>query len=117
MHVTHHDQARPYEAPGHHRLTMHRIQGMEVTPLQGLWSARLDLQADAHVEAKASPAAKLYLVTQGRVRFRGGEQTVELNAGDSVFVLPNEEREFRECAGAPAQMYLVMLEHYPAPQP
>ena len=25
--------------------------------------------------------------------------------------------KFRECAGAPAQMYLVMLEHYPATQP
>lgn len=114
MHITHRDQARLYAAAGHHRLSMHRIQGMDVTPLNGVWSARLDLQADAHVEAKASPAGKLYIVTQGQVHFRGGAQTVTLSAGDSVFVLPNEEREFRECAGAPAQMYLVMLEHYPA---
>ena len=115
MYVTRHDQARRYEAPGHHRMQMHRIQGMDVTPLQGVWSARLDLQPGAQVEAKASPAAKLYLVTQGQVRFRGGEQTVQLDAGDSVFVMPHEEREFSECAGATAQLYLVMLDHYPFP--
>ena len=113
MHVTHAHQARAYEAPGHHRMQMHRIQGMDVTALQGVWSARLDLHADAHVEAKASPAGKLYIVTQGQVSFRGGDRTVQLGVGDSVFVMPNEEREFRECAGAPAQLYLVMLENYP----
>jgi len=35
-----------------------------------------------------------------------------LQAGDSVFVLPNEEREFSESAGANALLYLVMLETY-----
>lgn len=112
MHVTLAPNAQAYQAPGHHRMTMHRIQGMDVTPLQGVWSARLDMQADGHVEAKASPAGKLYIVTRGRVRFRGGDQTVELQTGDSVFVLPDEEREFHECAGQEAQLYLVMLEHY-----
>jgi quercetin dioxygenase-like cupin family protein len=35
-----------------------------------------------------------------------------LQAGDSVFVLPNEVREFSESAGANALLYLVMLESY-----
>jgi hypothetical protein len=35
-----------------------------------------------------------------------------LQAGDSVFVLPNEEREFSESVGANALLYLVMLESY-----
>lgn len=114
MHVTHAHQAQAYQAPGHHRMTMHRIQGLDVSPLQGVWSARLDMQAHGHVEAKASPAAKLYIVTAGCVSFRGGDQTVRLQAGDSVFVLPDEEREFRECEGQDAQLYLVMLDNYPA---
>ena len=35
---------------------------------------------------------------EGQVKFRGGDATVELHAGDSVFVLPNEEREFSKLA-------------------
>ena len=112
MHITHAAEAKPYQAPGHHNMTMHRIQGQDVTPLNNVWSARLSMGPGGHVEAKASPAGKLYIVVEGRVKFRGGDTTVELQTGDSVFVLPNEEREFSEVAGANALLYLVMLESY-----
>ena len=49
---------------------------------------------------------------KGQVKFRGGDATVELHAGDSVFVLLNEEREFSQSAGGNALLYLVMLESY-----
>jgi hypothetical protein len=49
---------------------------------------------------------------EGQVKFRGGGITVELHAGDSVFVLPNEEREFSESVGGNALLYLVMLESF-----
>jgi quercetin dioxygenase-like cupin family protein len=49
---------------------------------------------------------------EGQVKFRGGDATVELHAGDSVFVLPNEEREFGKLAEGNALLYLVMLENY-----
>lgn len=113
MHVTHDADAVPYQAPGHHGMRMRRVQGHEVTPLAGVWSACLDLGPGGRVEPKASRAGKLYLVTEGRVRFRGGALTVELGPGDTAFVLPHEEREFQEAAGANARMYLVMLEDYP----
>ena len=112
MYITHAKDAKPYQAPGHHHMAMHRIQGQDVTPLNGVWSARLSMGPGGHVEAKASPAGKLYIVVEGCVKFRGGDTTVELQAGDSVFVLPNEEREFSESAGANPLMYLVMLESY-----
>jgi len=91
---------------------MHRIQGQDVTPLNQVWSARLSMAPGGHVEAKASPAGKLYIMVEGQVTFRGGDTTVELHPGDSVFVLPNEMREFRESAGGNALLYLVMLESY-----
>lgn len=116
MHITRAQDAKPYQAPGHHNMTMHRIQGQDVTPLHNVWSARLAMGPNGHVEAKASPAGKLYIVVEGHVRFRGGDTTVDLQAGDSVFVLPNEVRAFSEAAGAHALLYLVMLEHYEAPQ-
>ena len=47
---------------------------------------------------------------EGQVKFRVGDATVELHAGDSVFVLPNEEREFSQSAGGNALLHLVMLE-------
>jgi len=112
MYITHTHDAKAYQAPGHHNMTMHRIQGQDVTPLNGVWSARLSMGPGGHVEAKASPAGKLYIVVEGRVTFRGGNTTVDLQAGDSVFVLPNEEREFSESAGGSALLYLVMLEAY-----
>lgn len=112
MHITYTKDAKAYQAPGHHNMTMHRIQGQDVTPLHNVWSARLAMGPGGHVEAKASPAGKLYIVVEGRVKFRGGDTTVELQSGDSVFVLPNEEREFSESAGANALLYLVMLESY-----
>ena len=112
MYITHTQDAKAYQAPGHHNMTMHRIQGQDVTPLNGVWSARLSMGPGGHVEAKASPAGKLYIVGEGRATFRGGNTTVDLQAGDSVFVLPNEEREFSESAGESALLYLVMLEAY-----
>ena len=55
---------------------------------------------------------KRALRCEGQVKFRGGDGTVQLHAGDSVFVLPNEERELSESAGGNALLYLVMLENY-----
>jgi quercetin dioxygenase-like cupin family protein len=49
---------------------------------------------------------------KGQVKFRGGDATFELHAGDSVCVLSNEERELSESAGGNALLYLVMLENY-----
>ena len=115
MHITRSSEAKAYQAPGHHNMTMHRIQGQDVSPLNQVWSAKLMMGPGGHVEAKASPAGKLYIVVEGQVKFRGGNTTVELQAGDSVFVLPNEEREFSESAGGTALLYLVMLESYQAP--
>lgn len=114
MHLTRAQDAPAYQAAGHHHMTMHRLQGLEASPLNGVWAARLTLAPGGRVDPKGSPAAKLYLVTEGSVRFRGGETTVLLGPGDSVFVLPGEEREFSEAAGARAVMYLTMLENYPS---
>ena len=63
--------------------------------------------------ASASPAAKLYIVDSGEIEFTGAEQTVIIHKGDSVFVLPNEVRAFKENKGESAVMHLVMLENYP----
>lgn len=115
MHVMRDADAPAYTAPGHHGMTMRRVQGMDSTPLAGVWSACLDLGPGGRVEPKASRAGKLYLVVHGRVLFRGGNTTVHLGPGDTTFVLPHEEREFQEADGATARMYLVMLEDYPLP--
>ncbi|NDF45048.1 MAG: cupin, partial [Betaproteobacteria bacterium] len=37
MYITHAKDAKPYQAPGHHNMAMHRIQGQDVTPLNGVW--------------------------------------------------------------------------------
>jgi hypothetical protein len=49
---------------------------------------------------------------ENQVKFRVGGTTVGLHAGDCVFVLPNEERQFSGTAGGNALLYLVMLENY-----
>jgi len=112
MYVTKAEDAVQYLAPGHHKMQMHRIQGQDVSPLSGMWSARLTLEAGGYVEASASPAAKLYIVDSGELEFTGGDQTVLIKKGDSVFVLPNEARAFKESRGSTAVIYLVLLENY-----
>ena len=112
MFLTKAEDAVQYQAPGHHKMQMHRIQGMDVSPLNKVWSARLTLEPGGYVEATASPAAKLYIVDSGLIEFTGAEQTALISKGDSVFVLPNESRAFKEAKGHTAVMYLVLLENY-----
>ena len=61
-------------------MTMHRIQGKDVSPLNGVWSARLSLEPGGFVEPTASPAAKLYIVDSGEIEFTGAEDTMLLHA-------------------------------------
>lgn len=49
---------------------------------------------------------------EGQVKFRGGDAAVDLQAGDSVFVLPKEQREFSESAGSNELPDLAMFESY-----
>ncbi len=112
MFVTKAADAVEYQAPGHHNIQMHRIQGMDVTPLNSVWSAKLTIEPDGFVESKASPAAKLYIVNSGEIEFTGGDQTVLIKKGDSVFVNPNELRSFRSIGSEIAVLYLIMLENY-----
>ena len=114
MYITKAENAPAYQAPGHHKMQMHRIQGKDVSPLDNVWSARLTLEPGGFVEPTASPAAKLYLVESGEIEFTGGSHTAVIKKGDSVFVLPNESRAFKEHSGGTAVMYLVMLENYQA---
>ena len=115
MYVTKAEDAVQYLAPGHHKMQMHRIQGQDVSPLNGVWSARLSLDPGGFVESSASPAAKLYIVDSGELEFTGGEKTVHIKKGDSVFVLPHEARAFKEAKGNKAVMHLVLLENYQNP--
>ena len=112
MYLTKSEDAVQYQSPGHHHMQMHRIQGQSVTPLEGVWAARLTLEPGGFVEPTASPAAKLYIVDSGELEFRGGEQTVLIKKGDSVFVNPNEIRSFKSVGDQIAVMHLVMLENY-----
>ena len=44
MFITKAQNAKRYLASGHYKMEMHRIQGKEVGPLNGVWSARLTLE-------------------------------------------------------------------------
>ena len=112
MFITKSQNAKAYEAPGHHNMQMHRIQGKDASPLNGVWCAKLTLEPGGYVEASTSHAAKLYIVDSGTVEFTGGVTTVQITKGDSVFVLPGESRAFKDINQSTAVLYLVMLEDY-----
>ena len=112
MFITKSEDALQYQSPGHHNMQMHRIQGKDVSPLNGVWSAKLTLEPGGYVQASTSPAAKLYIVDSGTLEFTGGDTTVSIAKGDSVFVLPGESRAFKEINQSVAVLYLVMLENY-----
>jgi len=65
------------------------------------------------VKSKAElEGVKRALRFEGQVKFRGGDATVDLQAGDSVFVLSKEQREFIESAGSNELPDLAMFESY-----
>ena len=81
MHVVRFAEAPEYTAPGHHDMTMVRLQGREAGPSSDLWVGISMIAPGGGTTLASSPHEKMYVVLDGRLHFSNGESEVALGSG------------------------------------
>jgi quercetin dioxygenase-like cupin family protein len=112
MHVVPLEDAPRYDAPGHHRMQMRRLQGREAGPADSLWIGLSTLEPGGGTDASAADVEKFYVVLEGRLEVEaetgGVRRVAELLPLHSVRIAPGETRTLRNPGPAPCKVLLVM---------
>jgi mannose-6-phosphate isomerase-like protein (cupin superfamily) len=116
MNITRLDQAPLYEAPGHDRMRMLRLQGRESGPSDQLWLGLSYLLPGGGTTLDASGIEKMYVVLEGEVVVSNGAEETTLRAWDSCRIAPGEPRRLTNKSNRPAAILLAMPLGPPAPK-
>jgi mannose-6-phosphate isomerase-like protein (cupin superfamily) len=100
--------APAYEAPGHDRMRMLRLQGREAGASDVLWLGLSHLLPGGGTTLDASPLEKMYVVLDGEVTISNGSEEVTLQAWDSCRIAPDEPRALSNRTNRPATILLAM---------
>ena len=112
MHLVPFADAPPYEAPGHHDMTMRRLQGREAGPSDTVWIGMSVIEPGGGTTASASLTEKFYVVIEGVVKITathdGRTTSAVLRPLDSCRIAPGETRQLHNPGRQPAKVLLVM---------
>ena len=112
MHVVPLTQAPAYEAPGHHRMAMRRLQGREAGPADTVWIGLSAIEPGGGTTASASDVEKFYVVVEGSLvveAVHDGQHSVAvLGLLDSCRIAPGESRMLRNDTASVCKVLLVM---------
>ena len=108
MHVVRVTDAPQYKAPGHDKMEMRRLQGLEAGPSDTFWIGISTILPGGETTSSASPMEKIYVVLEGEVLVSNGTDSVLLLAWDSCRIEPGEPRQLRNMSGNLASVLLVM---------
>lgn len=109
MDITRFSEAKGYQAPLHFGCHSLRLQGLEASSTDFAWVGMSHFLPGGGCEMSATPAAKIYLVTEGEITVTLGDGTRHtLATGDSCHIPANEERAVLNETNAPASMIVVM---------
>ena len=108
MNVVRLDAAPPYEAPGHDKMHMLRLQGREAGASDVLWLGLSHLLPGGGTTLDASPLEKMYVVLEGEVTISNGREEVTLRRWDSCRIAPDEPRALSNRSNRPATVLLAM---------
>ena len=100
--------APPYEAAGHERMGMVRLQGREAGPAESVWLGLSTLAPGGGTMLDTSEVEKFYVVWSGEVTVSNGSETVTLGPLDSVRIAPGEPRQLRNATDRDAMILLAM---------
>lgn len=118
MHVVPRSRAPHYDAPGHHRMQMQRLQGREAGPSASVWIGLSMIEPGGGTNASASDVEKFYVVVEGTLTVEavadGQRRSAVLGPLDSCRIAPGESRELRNAGDVPCSVLLVMPERAPA---
>src|SRR3712207_6959220 len=76
MNVVRLDAAPPYDAPGHDKMHMLRLQGREAGASDVLWLGLSHLLPGGGTTLEASPLEKMYVVLNGEVTISNGREEI-----------------------------------------
>jgi quercetin dioxygenase-like cupin family protein len=102
---------KPYEAPGHFKMTALRLHGKEETGAQRFWMGLSHFLPQGGAEFDASPLEKIYFVLEGEVTIKTEKEEIVLRPWDSVYIGANEGRSIINNTNRPASMLVVI--NYP----
>ena len=108
MNVVRLDAAPVYEAPGHDKMRMLRLQGREAGSSDVLWLGLSHLLPGGGTTLDASPLEKMYVVLDGEVTISNGTEEVTLRPWDSCRIAPEEPRALSNRTNRPATILLAM---------
>lgn len=108
MHVTRHDEAPRYQAPGHDRMTMRRLQGREAGPSSAMWLGLSVIEPGGGTTLDASAQEKIYVVLDGEVTMMSETGEALLRPLDSCRFAPGEGRRLLNRSAHPATVLLAM---------
>ena len=100
--------APAYEASGHDRMRMLRLQGREAGASDVLWLGLSHLLPGGGTTLDASPLEKMYVVLDGEVTISNGTEEVILQPWDSCRIAPDEPRALSNRTNRPATILLAM---------
>ena len=108
MHVVKFDSAPPYQAAGHDKMRMVRLQGREAGPTDTAWLGVSTLEPGGGTTLDTSSVEKLYVVLEGEVTVSNGTDEIGLRRWDSCRIGPGEPRKLSNQTNQEAVILLVM---------
>jgi uncharacterized cupin superfamily protein len=112
MHLVRHQEAPPYDAPGHAGMRMQRLQGREAGPSDSVWIGLSVIEPGGGTTLSAAGTEKFYLVIEGELQVvvgNGGEHSVAvLRPLDSCRIAPGESRRLLNNSADVCKLLLVM---------
>lgn len=108
MLVTRIEDAKPYEAHGHHGMVAVRLQGMEATQTDTVWTGLSTFLPGGGAEEQTSAVEKLYIVLEGALTVTVNGESTTLKTEDSCVIPAGEARMLENRTNHVARMLVVM---------
>jgi quercetin dioxygenase-like cupin family protein len=108
MHVTRGNEAKDYEAPGHHGVQTIRLQGAEASPVEAFSLGISHFEPGGGADMSATPMEKVYYVIEGEITIELENGSEVLKAGDSCYLPPNEARAVKNNFDGKTTMLVAM---------
>jgi len=104
---------KPYDAPGHFKMTAMRLHGKEETGTTKFWMGLSHFLPGGGAEwgYEDNPLEKIYFVMEGEITVKSKTEEYTLKKYDSLFIGPNEGREIINKTNFPATMLVII--NYP----
>ena len=104
------DDVKPYEAPGHFKMTAMRLVGKEETHSQKFWIGMSHFLpgGGASWAYEDNPMEKVYFVLSGHLTVKTKKEEIVIGPMEGVYLAPNEGREILNKTNLPVTMLVVI---------